>query len=385
MGEDIRFGTVAGVPVGASWTLMVILGLITWTLGAAVLPAVAPDTPTAATWAVAVVAAVAFLACLLAHELAHALVAMSRGMQVDGITLWMFGGVSRLGSEAPDARTERRMALAGPLVSLGLGVGFVALSLVLDVAGAPDVVVAATSWLGVINGMLAAFNLLPAFPLDGGRVLRAAIWRRTGDLRRATTVATRYGRYAGYALMFLGAFAVLAGGGIGGIWIALLGWIILDAARTEAAGFELRSLLSGVRVADVMTPDPVTVPADLTVEALIRDYVAPYRCSAFPVTDDRGRAAGLVALSRIRDLPGDARATTPVSQVATSLDQVATARPDDDLVDLVGRFTAGSGRRALVMEGPVAVGIVTASDIDRALEVAGVDGSALRTPSSAPR
>jgi Zn-dependent protease/predicted transcriptional regulator len=384
MGEDIRFGTVAGVRVGASWSLVVILGLITWTLGADVLPAAAPGAPTAAYWSVAVVAAVVFLACLLAHELAHALVARSRGMQVEGITLWMFGGVSRLGSEAPDARTEQRMALAGPAASLALGAGFVALALLLGIAGAPDVAVAAMSWLGVVNGMLAVFNLLPAFPLDGGRVLRAAIWRRTGDLRRATAVATRYGRHSGYALIFLGAFAVLAGGGIGGIWLALLGWIILDAARTEEAGFELRYLLRGVRVADVMTPDPVTVPADLTVEDLIRHYVALYRCSAFPVIDQRGRTAGLVTLSRIRDVPGDARATTTVAQVATPLDRVVTSRPDDELVDLVRRFTVGSGRRALVMEGAALVGIVTASDIERTLEVAGVDGAALLPPSRVP-
>jgi Zn-dependent protease/predicted transcriptional regulator len=384
MGEDIRFGTVAGVRVGASWSLVVILGLITWTLGAEVLPATAPDAPAAAYWSVAIVAAVAFLACLLAHELAHALVARSRGMQVEGITLWMFGGVSRLRSEAPDAPTERRMALAGPVASLALGVGFVALALLLGVAGAPDVAVAAASWLGVMNGMLAVFNLLPAFPLDGGRVLRAAIWRRTGDLRLATAVATRYGRHTGYALMFLGAFAVLAGGGIGGIWLVPLGWIILDAARMEEAGFELRYLLRGVRVADVMTPDPVTVPADLTVEELIRHYVALYRYSAFPVTDDRGRAVSLVTLSRIQDVPGNARATTTVAQVATPFDQVVTARPDDELVDLIGRFTVGSGRRALVMEGAVLVGIVTASDIKRTLEVAGVDGAAVRTPSRTP-
>ena len=385
MGEDIRFGTVAGVRVGASWSLVVILGLITWTLGAEVLPATAPDAPAAAYWSVAVVAAVAFLACLLAHELAHALVARSRGMQVEGITLWMFGGVSRLRSEAPDARTERRVALAGPFASLALSVAFVALALLVDVAGAPDVAVAAASWLGVVNGMLAIFNLLPAYPLDGGRVLRAAIWRRTGDLRLATAVATRYGRHAGYALMFLGAFAVLAGGGIGGIWLAMLGWIILHAARMEEAGFELRTLLGGVRVADVMTPDPVTVPADLTVEDLIRHYVALHRCSAFPVTDHGGRAAGLVALSRIRDVPSNARATTTVSQVATPLDQVVTARPDEELVDVIGRFTVGSGRRALVMEGAALVGIVTASDIERTLEVAGVDSAAVRTPSRTPR
>jgi len=384
VGEDIRLGRIAGVRVTASWSLLVILGLITWTLGADVLPATAPGAPVVTYWPVAAVTAVAFLACLLAHELAHALVARSRGMEVEGITLWMFGGMSRLGGDAPDARTERQMALAGPLASLVLGVGFVALAVLLDAARAPEITVAATSWLGLMNGMLAIFNLLPAYPLDGGRVLRSVVWDRTGDLRRATAVATLYGRRIGSALIALGVLLVLAGGAVGGIWLALLGWIVLDAARAEAAGFELRHLLRGVRVADVMTPDPVTVPADLTVDELIRHYLVPYRCSAFPVTGGHGSPVGLVTLSRIRDVPAEARATTSLAQVAVPLDEVVTARPGDPLIDLLARFTAASGRRALVVEDGELLGIVTASDIDRTLEVAGVEATPLRPRPSSP-
>lgn len=384
MGADIRLGRIAGVEVAASWSLLVILGLITWTLGDGVLPAAAPGTPVAAVWGVAAVTAVAFFACLLAHELAHAVVARSAGMRVDGIILWMFGGMSRLAGDAPDARTEQRMAVAGPLSSAGLGVGLIAFAALAGVAGAPDVVVAAAGWLGLMNGLLAVFNLLPAYPLDGGRVLRAVIWRRTGDRRRATAVAATTGVRFGYGLMALGALAALSGAGLGGVWLALLGWLVLNAARAEEAGVELRSLLGATRVQDVMTPDPVTVPADLPVEALIRHHVGLYRCSAFPVVDDDGSPLGLVTLSVLRDVPGHLRAVTTVAQVAMPLARVVTTWPGEPVVELLARLTPGTARLALVLDRGVLVGIVTASDLDRALELAALGGPAALTNPNPP-
>jgi Zn-dependent protease len=379
MNADIRFGRIAGVEVAASWSLLVIAGLITWSLGAAVLPGAAPGAPAVAVWVTSAVTAVAFFACLLAHELAHAVEARSVGMEVDGIVLWMFGGMSRLSGDAPDARTEQRMAIAGPEASAGLCFGLLGLAALADAVGAPDVVVAAIGWLGFVNGLLALFNLLPAYPLDGGRVLRAVVWRRTGDRRRATAVAAATGTAFGYGLMGLGALAVLAGDGLGGIWLALLGWIVHDAARAEQAAVELHSLLGKARVDDLMTPDPVTVPGDLTVEALIRHFVGLYRCSAFPVVRPDGSPVGLVTLSRLRDVPDHLRATTTVAQVATPLDRVVTARPGEPVIDLLARFTPGTGRRALVLDRGALVGIVTASDLDRALELAAVGGPAALT------
>ncbi|HEX6567562.1 MAG TPA: site-2 protease family protein, partial [Acidimicrobiales bacterium] len=308
MNEDIRFGRIAGVAVGASWSLLVVVMLITWTVAAGVLPAGETDYPTAVYWAVAAVTAVAFVASLLAHELAHAVVARSRGMPVEGITLWMFGGVSRLGGDAPDARSELRMAVVGPLTSLALGIVLVAAAIGLGAAGAPVVAVDAVAWLGLMNVALAVFNMLPAFPLDGGRVLRALLWLRTGDPHRATTVASRAGVAFGYGLMALGALGFVGGMGVGGIWLLFLGWIVLEAARAELAGFELRALLGDARVADVMTPHPVTVPTGLSVDGLVHAYVARHRCSAFPVVRPDGTPVGLVTLSGVRHVPEAERA-----------------------------------------------------------------------------
>jgi Zn-dependent protease len=379
--DDVTLGRIAGIAVGASWSLLVIIGLITWTLAAAVLPAGAPDSPAAANWAVGAVTAIAFLASLLAHELAHAIVARSRGMEVEGITLWMFGGVSRLGREAPEPRTELRVAVAGPLASVAIGAGMITLAVLLATAAAPDVVVAAVTWLGAMNLVLAVFNLMPAYPLDGGRVLRALVWQRTGDLRRATAVAATAGIGFGYGLMILGGLSALGGMGVSGVWMLLLGWIVLTAARAERAEFELRHLLRGVRVADVMTAGPVTAPAELTVDALVREYVALYRCSAFPVVARDGTPLGLVTLSRLREVPTDLRDTLTLDRVATPIEQVVTARSDDLVVDLLARFTAGSGRRALVVDDGALVGIVTASDLDRAVQVAEIgDSDTVATP-----
>jgi Zn-dependent protease len=382
MNEDIRFGRIAGVAVGASWSLLVVIALITWTIAVGVLPGGEVEYPAPVYWAVGAVTAVAFLASLLAHEMAHALVARSHGIPVEGITLWMFGGVSRLGHDVPDARTELRMAVIGPLTSLGIGVGAAAVAVALAAANAPQVGVDAVVWLAFMNVALAVFNMLPAFPLDGGRVLRAALWLRTGDLRRATTVASGAGVAFGYGLIGLGAASLVGGAGISGMWLLLLGWIVLEAARAERAGLELRLLLGDARVADVMTPDPVTVPSGLTVDELVHDYVARYRCSAFPVVRDGRMPVGLVTLSGVRDVPETARATTLVDDVTRPIARVLTARPDERVTDLVQRFTPGSGGRALVLDsGGAVVGILTSSDVERALTVAQAQRPGRATPS----
>lgn len=370
MREDIRFGRIAGITVGANWSLVLVVALITWIVATGVLPAGEVDHPAVVYWAVAAGTAVAFLASLLAHEMAHALVARSRGMPVDGITLWMFGGVSRLRGDAPDARSELRMAAAGPLTSLAIGVAAVGAAAVLVSVGAPWVAVDAVAWLGVMNVALAVFNMLPAFPLDGGRVLRAALWLRRGDERRATEVASQAGVVFAYLLMALGVAGFVAGTGISGIWMVFLGWVLLGAARAERAHFELRFRLGDARVSEVMTAHPDTVPAGLTVDGLVRGQLAQHRHSAFPVVRPDGSPAGLVTLDRVGALASASRATTPVGRIARPVAEVVTTRPDEPVVELVERFQPGSGRRALVIdEDGRLVGIVTSSDVERALAV----------------
>jgi Zn-dependent protease len=254
MGESIHLGRIAGIRIGANWSLLIIFGLIAWELAGAELPAVAGGYGTTAYWTAAIAVALIFYASLLAHEMAHAIVARRAGIAVDGIVLWLLGGVSKLHGEASDARTELRIAVVGPATSLGLGIGFLAVAAALDGLAAPGLLVGSVFWLGLINGVLGVFNLLPAFPLDGGRVLRAYVWRRRGEKLAATEAAAKVGKGFGWGLVGLGVLELAGGGAVGGVWFMLLGWFVISASQAEAFSSLLTSELDGVPVGAVMTP-----------------------------------------------------------------------------------------------------------------------------------
>ena len=368
MDESVHLGTIAGIRIGANWSLLVIFWLIVWALSGTELPLVARGYGTAAYWVAGVATALAFYACLLAHELAHAVVARRAGIEVHGIVLWLLGGVSRLEGEASGPDTELRIAVAGPATSIVIAVGFLGLSRLVDVVSGAALLTAALGWLGWINGVLGVFNLAPAFPLDGGRVLRAVLWRRHGDKVRATQTAAHAGRVFGYCLIALGLLELAGGAGVGGLWLVFLGWFLLAAARGEATA----SLLGGLRVRDVMTPDPVVAPAWLTVSQLLDDWISPNRCSSFPLIDQRGALVGLVTLARVKRVPPDLRPSVQVGEVACPRAEVVTCGPDDELVAMVQRLAASEDQRALVLEGELegerVVGIVSPSDVTRATE-----------------
>lgn len=371
MNDSIHLGRLAGIRIGAHWSLLVIFALITWSLAAGQLPAEVAGQPVAAYWTVAVVTALFFFGSLLGHEMAHALLARRMGIEIEGITLWLFGGVARFRAEAAGAGAELRIAAVGPAVSVGLAILFLAAAVAFRAVGAPALVVAAAAWLGVINALLAGFNLLPAFPLDGGRVLRAVLWMRGRDVRRATVVAARAGAVLSYLMIGLGIVFFFAGDALNGVWFAFLGWFLLSAARAEEEGTVIRDSLAGLRVADVMTPDPQVAPGWITVDELIHEYVLKHRHSSYPVRDFEGRPQGLVTLDRLRRVPADRRRATRVADVAYRLSEVVTASPSDPLADLVRRLPESAGGRALVFEqdGRL-VGIVSPVDVARALAVA---------------
>jgi Zn-dependent protease len=234
MREDLHFGRIAGIRIGANWSLLPIFFLIAWSLAVSLLPAAAPGFTGVGYWIFALLTAAAFYASLLAHELSHAFVARRHGVGVKGIVLWLLGGVAQLEGDTPDARSELRVAAAGPAMSLGIAGIAAAAAWILAVVGASSLMVSAVWWLAGINALLAAFNLLPAFPLDGGRILRALLWRRWSDRLRATAVAARVGQIAGYGLVAVGILEFFAGGGaLGGIWLAMIGWFITVAARQQ--------------------------------------------------------------------------------------------------------------------------------------------------------
>jgi Zn-dependent protease len=243
MSESVHFGRIRGIRIGANWSLFPIFFLIAWSLAVVLLPAAAPGFTGWGYWVFALLTTAGFYAGLVAHELSHAIVAQRHGVLVKRIVLWMFGGVAQLEGDTPDARAELQVAAAGPAASLTIAALAALLAWLLGIIGASSLIVAAVWWLAGINALLAAFNLLPAFPLDGGRILRAALWHRWSDRMRATAVAAKVGQVAGYGLVAIGLLEFLAGGGaFGGLWLALVGWFITVAARqqNERAGNRAR-------------------------------------------------------------------------------------------------------------------------------------------------
>lgn len=368
MNESVRLGRIAGVAVGLNWSLLVVFVLIATGLASGRLPEVHPDQPTAAYVVAGVVTAVLFFVSVLLHEVSHAVVAQRNGVEVDGIVLWLFGGVARLKGEAGDPGAELRIAGVGPLVSAVLGGVFLAVAFVLDQAGAPGLVVEAAVWLGVINVVLAVFNLFPGAPLDGGRVLRAILWKVTGDKNRSWVRAAQAGRVVGFGVIGFGILQ-FAAFGFDGLWLILIGWFLVMAAGAEETHARLEHSLGDLRVTDVMSADPVVAPANVTIDDFLDDFVFRHRFSTFPVEGPDGRIVGLATVNRIKGVPREDRAVIAVGDLATPLEEVATARPDERMAEVLGRFRSGDDGRLLVMDADHLVGIVSPADVMRRLEL----------------
>jgi len=348
--------------------VLVILWLFTWSL-ASTLPSAVPGYAKGAYWLAGACGALILLGSLLAHELTHAVLARRAGVKVINVTLWLFGGVTRLGGEAKTATEAFRIAVSGPLMSLTLAAVFGAAAYGLGVLGVAHIVLGVAWWLAGINLLLGLFNLLPGAPLDGGRVLKAYLWRRHGDSVRAAIGAARAGRILAFILIALGLLEFLAGGMVGGVWLAFIGWFIFAASREEEAQVITRQAIAGVRVADVMTADPHTAPADITIEDFIQRYLLGDRHSAYPVADRDGSIIGLITLAQLRGVAPSQRPTVLVREAAIPLPQVSTADPHEPLTALLQRLGPHAGNRALVVDAGRVVGIVTATDLSRLIDV----------------
>ncbi|MDQ4105038.1 MAG: site-2 protease family protein [Actinomycetota bacterium] len=381
MTESFRLGRIAGFSVGAHWSVLAILALIAGGLAAGRLPLAAPGWSGLTYAAAGVVTALLFLASLLAHEVSHAVVARRNGLGVERIILWLFGGVAMLRGQAATPGADLRIAGVGPLVSAVLGLAFFGAAVFADVEGAGPLVVAALSWLAMINVILALFNLIPAAPLDGGRVLRAAVWRWTGDRYRAALIAARAGRVFGIALIGIGLAQVVSFQGFGGFWLALIGWFLVTAARAEEQYTLAQRTLAGVRIADVMTPDPVTAPPELSVQQFVDDYLLRTRFSALPLLDGDDRLAGLVTLNRIRQVTASERAGTRLLDIACPPSDIPIARPEEPLSDVLPRMAGCTDGRAVVVDAAGRlVGIVSPSDVARTVQNAELRSRADATP-----
>ncbi|CAN3127447.1 site-2 protease family protein [Mycobacterium sp. smrl_JER01] len=374
MGSPLVLGRVRGLTLSVHWSVVVVVWLFAWSL-ASTLPQTAPGYPRAAYWLAGLCGSALLASALFAHELAHAVVARRAGIPVPEVTLWLFGGMARLAGDASTPRDEFRMAAAGPALSLALSGLFAATSAALTAAGASPLVTAVVTWLAVANAVLAVFNLLPGAPLDGGRILRAYLWHRHGDPVRAAVDATRAGSAVAYGLIGLGLLELLLGAVIAGAWLAFIGWFLLTASRAERAAVQARTALAGLRVADVMTRYPRTVTEAMPVDRFVEEVLLADRHSAYPVASADGRCTGLVTLTQIRGVPPAERGGTPLADIAVPGDRMATAGPGEPLIEVLERLDRSTGNRIVVLEAGRAVGIVTALDIARLIDVRALAGA----------
>jgi len=368
MESGIPLGRLAGIPLSAHWSVLVILWLFGWSLADS-LPSMAPGHSAGIYWLAGLSGSVVLVLSVFAHELTHALVARRYGVEVHGIKMWLFGGIAQLDSEAKDARAEFRIAASGPATSLALaGVFGVAAAALRSVPNA-DVASAVGWWLAGINVVVGLFNLLPGAPLDGGRILRAYLWKRHGDAERAAMQALRAGRILAYILIGTGLFEFLRGILVGGVWLVFIGWFLLSAARAEEMTRRTRRALSGLSVADVMTAHPHTAPGWISISEFIERYLLGDRHSAYPVEDRNGNITGLITLRQLRSVAPESRVRTLVCDAAIPRDRVPETNVHESITGLLGRLDPACGSRALVVDAGQVVGIVTAEDIIRLVDV----------------
>ncbi len=370
MKQSIRLGTLGGIPIGVNWSVLLILALIAWELATYVLPAQA-GSATGADWIAGALGALALLISLLVHEVSHAVVAKRNDVRVRSITLFVFGGVTQLEGQAHTPGADFRIAAVGPATSVVLAGFFAATEAVVQRASVHGLAVATLSWLWGVNLVLAAFNLIPAAPLDGGRVLRAGLWRHSGDRNRASVIAARFGRGFGGALIAFGLLGLLYSGVVG-LWFVLIGYFLYSGARAEEQFARASGAVESLRVIRVMNPRPLAVPRNTTVPDLVARYLWNYRGDALAVTDENGFLAGVVTAEAVMAVPAHRRSETRLVDIAVPLAAVPLARPDGPMGDLLERMMSHDGNPALVLDAENRlVGIVSIADIQRATTLVG--------------
>jgi Zn-dependent protease/predicted transcriptional regulator len=367
-GRSFRIARIAGIPVGVSPWWLAIVGLITWTLGADYFPSVVDGIAAGTSYALGLASALLLFASILAHEFGHAIVARRHGIEVEEIDLWLLGGVSKMRDEAHDPGDELRYALAGPAVTAAIACVFGAIALALPASSSP-VLRALIDYQLLVNVLILGFNLLPAFPLDGGRVLRSLMWRRNHDLARSTETAARVGRMFGYAMIAFGVLELFSGYA-GGLWLAIVGMFIAAAASAQAVGAQVQATFSGVHAREVMSTPVVSIPLDATLAQAGSQYFVPYLYTAFPVIDAAGHFEGVIAVSRVEAIPRRERPYKHVSDVADR-DPALAIGEDEDVATLLTRPAfARVGRAVVVDEDNEPVGLVSITDIQRTLRAA---------------
>jgi Zn-dependent protease len=364
----IRLIRLFGIPISVDISWLIILALITWSLAEAIFKPALPDASEGERLLLGFVTALAFFLCIVLHEMGHALVARSRGIPIRGITLFLFGGVAELAAEPPSASSEFLMAIAGPLVSVFLSGMFFVLSLLATGLGWATSIELIFRYLSLINLSLLILNLLPAFPLDGGRVFRSILWGISGNLRRATRWAAAIGQGFAWLLIAYGVVRFYWGDVFGGIWLGLIGMFLNNAARASYQQLVLQQALKGEPVSRFMNLQPIVVPPSLDLRSWVEDYVYRYHRKTFPVASN-GHLEGYISTQALARFPRAEWDRHTVAEVMRQDLQAVTISPQTDALEALGRMQRTGASRLLVSNGTQLLGIVSLKDLLRFLNL----------------
>jgi Zn-dependent protease/predicted transcriptional regulator len=358
--EGISIGKAFGIPLRLHYSWFIIFVLITWSLTAGYFSVTHPHWSLATSIAAGVVTSLLFFGSVLAHELMHSLVAQAAGIQIQSITLFIFGGVSQMVEEPKQPQVEFRMALAGPLTSLALGGIFLAIWYWLG--GIPGFIREISLLLGEINIVLAVFNLIPGFPLDGGRVLRSILWWQTRNLRKATRIASNIGRGIGYLMILAGIALVFTGNWINGLWLAFIGWFLESAAGSSYRQLALQDILKGHKANELMTQDCPVVEPELTIQQLVNEQILTSGRRCFPVVQ-QNRVLGLITIHDVKAVPRDKRPIKTVREAMTPLAKLKSVGPDEDLATVLRILTEQNINQIPVVKDGNIIGMIARDNL----------------------
>jgi Zn-dependent protease/predicted transcriptional regulator len=365
MKHSWKIGQIFGIDIHIDSSWFVIFILFTWVLATSYFPQQYPDWQKAQYWFIGIFTSLLMFASVLIHELAHSLVAKAQGEEVRRITLFILGGVAQITEEPKRPWKELTMSLVGPTASIVLAIGFFVMSFL--VSGVSELLKASFLYLALINFILAAFNLLPGFPMDGGRVLRALIWQATGNLKKATSIASKVGQGVAFLMIFLGILQILRGN-LGGFWLIFVGWFLHSAAVRGYQQITVESTLKGVRAKEIMREDFVRISGNILVKELVDSYILHKRERVFLVGDDLS-LQGIVCLEDVKAIPREKWAETTVAEIMTPKERLEAVSPDDDGNKILNRLTAKDIHQVPVVEGGRVTGIICRSDILRYIQL----------------
>jgi len=348
------------VKIDLSWLILGLL--ITWTLAKGLFPHLYKELPATTYWVMGIAGALGLLFSIVFHELWHSLIARKFGLPMRGITLFIFGGVAEMTEEPPSPKAEFFMAVAGPISSVVLSLGLFGIFFLGMGGGWPESVIGVIHYLAFLNLILAGFNLLPAFPLDGGRVLRSVLWGWRDNIRWATQISSKIGGAFGIALVVLGILELFLGNLIGGIWMAVIGLFIRGASQSAYQQLLIRRALEGEKVRRFMKSAPVTVSPSISVGDLVEDYIYKHHFKMYPVVD-KGQLVGCVTLSQVKTIPKEEREKHLVRKLAEKCSENNTIEPDDDAMEALTTMRKSNSSRLMVVEDDELVGVITLKDL----------------------